>query len=69
MFTFMARFAIVHFLHEAVQVHDPGPKVIFIPFSASCVLLRYVCWLLFLITNLQIQMLRSFHLKVLQNKM
>ena len=52
MFTFMARFALVHFLHEAVYVHDPGLKVIFISFSASYELFKCVCWLLFLVTNL-----------------
>jgi len=30
--TFMARFALVHFLHKAVQAYDPGPKVIFMHF-------------------------------------
>ena len=28
----MARFALVHFLHKAVQAYDPGPKVIFMHF-------------------------------------
>ena len=32
MFTYMARFDYVHFLHEPLQVHDPGPKLIFMHF-------------------------------------
>ena len=30
MFTFMARFALVRFLHETVYIHDSGPNILFI---------------------------------------
>ena len=52
MFTFMARFALVHILHEAVYMHDSRPNILFIFFFSSCELFKNVCWLLFFFTKL-----------------
>ena len=64
MFTFMARFALVHFLHEAVQVYDPGHFLFQHPASYLGIFVDY-CFKLHI---QQSQILRAFHLNALQNK-
>ena len=51
------------FLHEAVRVQNPGPKVIFSFFFSRVLRVILVCWLLFLITNLTDPNAQKFPLK------